>query len=187
MTGDRAANIGKVVAEASSATGTIDALLVGGVELKSLLDAKALYGPLVGVIPESDKLDGKLSKVQEGYATDGYLVPVYRNQTGFVYDPEKVPNPPQSWAEFTAWLDANPGQFAFNDPSKGGSGQAFVQAAIINILGDEASNMPATPSSTRRRSPTGARCGTGSTPTRTSSPSPRPTMTRSIASTRAKC
>jgi putative spermidine/putrescine transport system substrate-binding protein len=137
VTGDRPANIGKVVAEASSETGTIDALLVGGVELKSLLDAKALYGPLVGPIPDSDKLDGKLAKVQEGYATNGYLVPVYRNQTGFVYDPEKVPNPPQSWADFTAWLDANPGQFAFNDPSKGGSGQAFVQAAILNILGDE--------------------------------------------------
>src|SRR4051812_49232993 len=57
VTGDRAANIGKVVAEASNATGTIDALLIGGVELKSLLDAKALYGPLVGVIPDSDKLD----------------------------------------------------------------------------------------------------------------------------------
>lgn len=135
--GDRAANIGKVVAEASSATGTIDALLVGGVELKSLLDAKALYGPLAPAIPDSDKLDAKLSKTQEGYATDGYLVPVYRNQTGFVYDPEKVPTPPETWADFTTWLDANPGQFAFNDPSKGGSGQAFVQAAIVNILGNE--------------------------------------------------
>src|SRR6185503_11059632 len=136
VTGDRPANIGKVVAEASSETGTIDALVVG-VELKSLLDAKALYGPLLGAIPDSDKLDPKLSKTQEGYATGGYLVPVYRNQTGFVYDPEKVPNPPQTWAEFTAWLDKNPGQFAFNDPSKGGSGQAFVQAAIVNILGNE--------------------------------------------------
>src|SRR4029453_3212727 len=135
--GDRAANIGKVIAEASSATGTIDALLVGGVELKSLVDAKALFGPLVGVVRDSDKLDAKVSKVQEGYATGGYLVPVYRNQTGFVYDPEKVPNPPQSWADFTAWLDANPGQFAFNNPSKGGRGQAFWQAAIVNVLGDE--------------------------------------------------
>src|SRR5215470_9749169 len=84
VTGDRPANIGKVVSEASSETGTIDALLVGGVELKSLLDAKALYGPLVGTIPDSDKLDPKLSKVQEGYATGGYLLPVYRNQTGLV-------------------------------------------------------------------------------------------------------
>ena len=137
VTGDRVANIGKVLSEASSASGTIDALLVGGVELKSLLDAKALYGPLVGVIPNSDKLDPNLSKIQEGYATEGRLVPVYRNQTGLVYDPDKVPTPPQTWAEFITWLDANPGKFAFNDPSKGGSGQAFVQAAIANILGDE--------------------------------------------------
>ncbi|HUQ35094.1 MAG TPA: extracellular solute-binding protein [Aestuariivirga sp.] len=138
VTGDRVANIGKVLSEASSSAGTIDALLVGGVELKSLLDAKALYGPLVGVIPNSDKLDPNLSKIQEGYATEGRLVPVYRNQTGLVYDPDKVPTPPQTWAEFITWLDANPGKFAFNDPSKGGSGQAFVQAAIANILGDEA-------------------------------------------------
>lgn len=136
VTGDRTANIGKVVSEASSATGTVDALLVGGVELKSLLDAKALYGPLLGVIPQSDKVDQKLAKTQEGYATGGVLIPVYRNQTGFAYDPDKLANPPQSWADFTQWLDANPGQFAFNDPSKGGSGQAFVQAAIVNILGD---------------------------------------------------
>lgn len=136
VTGDRIASIGKVVAEASSAEGTIDALLIGGVELKSLLDANALYGPLLPAIPDHEMLDPKLSASQEGYATNGYLVPVYRNQTGFLYDPEKVPAPPQTWEEFIAWLDANPGQFAFNDPSKGGSGQAFVQAAIVNILGN---------------------------------------------------
>jgi putative spermidine/putrescine transport system substrate-binding protein len=103
-----------------------------------------LFGPIAPAIPDSDKLDPKLSATQEGYATGGYLVPVYRNQTGLLYDPEKVPNPPQTWAEFTAWLDANPGQFAFNDPSKGGSGQAFVQAAIVNILDDEAGYQGAT-------------------------------------------
>jgi putative spermidine/putrescine transport system substrate-binding protein len=133
--GDRAANIAKVVAESSQEQGTIDVLHVGGVEVKSLIDAKALYGPLKGVIPDSDKLDPKLFAIQEGFAHNGYLVPVYRNQVGILYDPEKVPTPPQSWAEFTAWLDANPGQFAFNDPTKGGSGQAFVQTVLLNILG----------------------------------------------------
>src|SRR5262249_44901377 len=43
--GDRAANIAKVVAESGQEKGTIDVLHVGGVEVKSLLDAKALYGP----------------------------------------------------------------------------------------------------------------------------------------------
>jgi putative spermidine/putrescine transport system substrate-binding protein len=137
--GDGAATIGKVLAEVPSASGTIDAMLVGGVELKLLLDANAMFGPIASVIPDTDKLDPKLSEMQEGFPTGGYLVPVYRNQVGILYDPEKVPTPPQTWDEFTAWLDANPGQFAFNDPSKGGAGQAFVQAAIVNILGDEAS------------------------------------------------
>jgi len=133
--GDRAANIAKVVVETGQEQGTIDVLHVGGVEVKALLDAKALYGPLKGVIPDSDKLDQKLFAMQEGFAHDGYLVPVYRNQVGILYDPEKVATPPQSWAEFTAWLDANPGQFAFNDPSKGGSGQAFVQTVLLSTLG----------------------------------------------------
>ncbi len=136
--GDNSATIGKVLAEAPSASGTIDAMLIGGVELKLLLDANALFGPIAPVVPDSDKLDPKLAAMQEGYATNGYLVPVYRNQVGILYDPEKIATPPQSWDEFVAWLDANPGQFAFNDPSKGGAGQAFVQAAILNIVGDEA-------------------------------------------------
>ena len=137
--GDNNATVQKIVAEAPNATGTVDAMLVGGTSLKLYLDAHALLGPILPVIPDSDKLDPKLSKVQEGYVTGGYLVPVYRNQVGMLYDPEKVPNPPQTWAEFTAWLDAHPGQFAFNDPSKGGSGQAFVQAALVNVLGGDQS------------------------------------------------
>lgn len=143
--GDNGATVGKVVAEATSAAGTIDAMLIGGVELKLLLDANAMYGPILPAIPDSDKLDGNLSKVQEGFPTNGYLVPVYRNQVAMLYDPDKLATPPQTWSEFTAWLDANPGQFAVNDPSKGGAGQAFVQAAILNILGEKESDYPATP------------------------------------------
>jgi putative spermidine/putrescine transport system substrate-binding protein len=138
--GDRAANITKVVSESSSEAGTIDVLHAGGVEIKALLDAKALYGPLKGVVPDSDKLDPKLFAMQEGFATNGYLVPVYRNQTGFLYDPERVPTPPQTWDEFVAWLDKHPGEFAFNDPTKGGSGQAFVQTVLLNLLGETPDN-----------------------------------------------
>ena len=144
VVGDGSATIGKVLAELPSTAGTIDAMLVGGVELKLLLDANALYGPIAPAVPDSDKLDANLSKVQEGFQTGGYLVPVYRNQVAILYDPDKVATPPQTWEEFTSWLDANPGQFAFNDPSKGGAGTAFIQAAIVNILGDEEGYMGAT-------------------------------------------
>ncbi|MEQ1769281.1 MAG: extracellular solute-binding protein [Devosia sp.] len=137
--GDNGATIGKVVAESTSPAGTIDAMLIGGFELKLLLDAGAMLGPIAPAIPDTDKLDQNLLKVQEGYVTNGYFVPVYRNQVAMLYDPDKLATPPETWAEFTAWIDANPGQFAFNDPSKGGSGQAFVQSVIENIAGDAAS------------------------------------------------
>jgi putative spermidine/putrescine transport system substrate-binding protein len=53
-----------------------------------------------------------------------------RNQTGLLYDPDKVPNPPRTWQELIAWVDANPKRFGFNDPSKGGSGQSFVHTLL---------------------------------------------------------
>jgi putative spermidine/putrescine transport system substrate-binding protein len=86
-------------------------------------------------MPSAAQLDQKLAAYQEGVQTGGFLVPIYRNQTGFLYDPERVPNPPQTWDELVAWIEANPKGFAFSDPAKGGSGQAFVQAAIANLTG----------------------------------------------------
>lgn len=134
--GDRDANMNKVLAEKDKAEGVIDVLHVGGGDMvKSTLDAGVFYGPILNVIPHADKLDPKLSKVQEGIELKGYLVPLYRNQTGFLYDPERVSNPPQTWDELVAWIKANPKQFAFCDPSKGGSGQAFVQTAISYLAG----------------------------------------------------
>jgi putative spermidine/putrescine transport system substrate-binding protein len=103
--------------------------------VKALLDAGVFYGPILNIIPHADKLDPKLSTVQEGIETKGYLVPLYRNQTGLLYDPERVSDPPQTWDELVAWINANPKQFAYCDPSKGGSGQAFVQTAIGYLCG----------------------------------------------------
>ena len=97
--GDRQANIAKVVAEAANSAGTVDVLHAGGVEVKSLIDANALYGPLKGVIPDSDKLDPALFTMQEGVVHNGLFVPVYSNQVGFLYDPEKDDSPLQTWEE----------------------------------------------------------------------------------------
>jgi len=58
-----------------------------------------------------------------------------RNQTGLLYDPQRVANPPQTWEELTAFVEANPRQFGFCDPSKGGSGQAFVQVLLNYAAG----------------------------------------------------
>ncbi len=133
--GEQSANANKVVAEGKQAEGTIDAIMMGGDFLKPVMDLKLFYTPITKVIPHTDKLDPKLLQFVEGLRNNGELIPLYRNQTGLLYNPAKVPNPPQTWDELVAWIKANPKRFGFNDPSKGGSGQSFVHAAIGEITG----------------------------------------------------
>ena len=127
--------IDKILAEKDREIGTIDVQLIGGQDVKTSIDAGLWYGPVFPTLQSHDKLDQKLAAVQEGVQTGGYLVPIYRNQVGFLYDPDRVASPPQTWDEFVAWVSANPKGFAYPDPNKGGSGQGFVQAVITSLTG----------------------------------------------------
>lgn len=133
--GDSTANFNKAISEKDRAVGTIDVMIVGGQWVKTSMDLGLFTGPMKNVIPDADKLAPSLWEVQEGVLTKGYLTPFHRNQTGILYDPERVSNPPQTWAELEAWIDANPKKFGFNDPSKGGSGQSFVHTLIKETTG----------------------------------------------------
>jgi putative spermidine/putrescine transport system substrate-binding protein len=127
--------IDKILAEKDREIGTIDVQLIGGQDVKTSVDAGLWYGPVFPSLPDHDKIDQKLAAIQEGVQTGGYLVPIYRNQTGFLYDPQRVATPPQTWDEFAAWVAANPKGFAYPDPNKGGTGQGFVQAVITSLTG----------------------------------------------------
>ena len=133
--GDHDAIDQKVIAEKDRAVGTIDSMTVSGEHTKMIVDADVLYGPLIPVIPNADKLDPKLSKIVEGVEHKGYLVPLYRNQTGLLYDPNIVSDPPQTWHEIVAWINEHPKRFAICDPEKGGTGQAFIQVVIDKLCG----------------------------------------------------
>ena len=135
IVGDQTANFNKAISEKDMARGTIDAMIVGGQWVKTTMDLDLFWGPIKNLIPEADMLAPSLWEVQEGVLTKGYLAPFHRNQTGILYDPQRVPNPPQTWKELEAWIDANPKKFGFNDPSKGGSGQSFVHTLIKETTG----------------------------------------------------
>jgi len=135
VVGDASANANKVVSEGKQKAGTIDAIMIGGDYLKPVMDLKLFYPHTYKVLPDYGKLAPNLREFVEGIKNNGELVPLYRNQTGILYNPDKVKNPPQSWDELVAWIKANPKRFGFNDPSKGGSGQSFVHAAIDNLTG----------------------------------------------------
>jgi putative spermidine/putrescine transport system substrate-binding protein len=136
VVGDNNANTNKAVAEKDMAVGTIDCMIMGGQNVKTGMDLGLFWGPIKGIVPDADKLAPSLWVVQEGVMTKGYLAPFHRNQTGLVYDPDKVKEPlPQTFAELTAWIEAHPKQFGFCDPNKGGSGQSFVHTVIKELAG----------------------------------------------------
>lgn len=133
--GEKQALTSKVIAEKQGKKGSIDVMKVGGEDTKTTIDAKVFMGPTLKSVKGNELLDPGLSVRQEGVEHEGYLVPLHRNQTGLLYNPDKVKNPPQTWEELSKWIDENPKQFGFCDPSKGGSGQAFVFTAINNLTG----------------------------------------------------
>lgn len=135
-TGDPDGLASKMLGEKDEESGSIDVALVGDSMVRSLMEARAFYGPIAERIPHGDKVDPKLLKAQAGVNTNGYLIPVYRSQMGLLYDPQKVESPPQTWFELIEWIGENPpGQFAFSNPQQGNSGQAIIQAALANLSG----------------------------------------------------
>ena len=48
---------------------------------------------------------------------------------------------PKTWADLVAWIKANPGQFIYNRPDKGGSGGNFVLRAIYEANGRDPSHV----------------------------------------------
>ena len=47
------------------------------------------------------------------------------------------PDAPKTFADLIAWIKANPGQFIYNRPDKGGSGGNFVRRAIYEANGND--------------------------------------------------
>jgi putative spermidine/putrescine transport system substrate-binding protein len=70
-------------------------------------------------------------------AVDYYGVPYRGSSVVIGYNSKFVKTPPQTFDDLVAWIKANPGKFTYCDPNTGGSGQAFVTAAIYRFTGPE--------------------------------------------------
>jgi len=68
-------------------------------------------------------------------------LPYRGSQVLLAYDTTKLPadKAPKTWADLVAWIKANPGQFIYNRPDKGGSGGNFVRRAIWEANGRDPS------------------------------------------------
>ncbi|MFK4483863.1 extracellular solute-binding protein [Curtobacterium sp. AB7] len=72
-------------------------------------------------------------------------IPYRASSVLLAYDSSKVTDPPETLDELLAWIKSNPGQFAYNSPSSGGSGGSFVSTVLAKYLtADEQQTMQTT-------------------------------------------
>lgn len=68
-------------------------------------------------------------------------LPYRGSQVLLAYDTTKLPKDkaPKTFADLVAWIKANPGQFIYNRPDKGGSGGNFVNRVLHEVSGRDPS------------------------------------------------
>jgi putative spermidine/putrescine transport system substrate-binding protein len=68
-------------------------------------------------------------------------VPWYGSQVLLAYDSSRIAEEevPDTFAELVEWVNANPGQFVYTRPDRGGSGRNFVVRAIYEANGNDPS------------------------------------------------
>ena len=67
-------------------------------------------------------------------AVEYYGMPYRGSSVVIGYNSQFVKTPPKTFDDLIAWIKANPGKFTYCDPNTGGSGTAFVTAAIYRYV-----------------------------------------------------
>lgn len=75
------------------------------------------------------------------------VVPYRGTTVVFAYDSARVGEDqlPHTWDELTQWIKDHPGRFAYNEPSTGGAGSAFVRTAVYRLIEDKSSYVSSDP------------------------------------------
>ena len=128
----------RMLAERAAGTdeGTVDLVWVNGDNFATGKQADAwLCGwsddlpNMAGVAP-----DDALVTADFGVAVDGCEAPWHKAQFTFVYDAERVPDPPSSLSGLLDWARENPGRFTYPAPPDF-TGSVFVREALYSVAG----------------------------------------------------
>jgi putative spermidine/putrescine transport system substrate-binding protein len=65
-----------------------------------------------------------------GTNVSGYVLPMFDSQVAVAYNPAVVKDPPKSYADLVAWVNAHPKQFGYNGIKGGMAGIGFVMGWV---------------------------------------------------------
>lgn len=117
--------------------GSVDMLWLNGENFRLSKDSKILSEPFVDTVPNYNKYIAKDSpevKYDFGEETNGLEAPWGKVQFVFIYDSEKIKNPPKSFEQLKIWIKNNPGKFAY-PASDDFTGSAFLRQGLFELNG----------------------------------------------------
>jgi putative spermidine/putrescine transport system substrate-binding protein len=117
--------------------GSADILWLNGENFRLSKESKILSEPFVDTLSSYNKYVAKDSpevKYDFGEETNGLEAPWGKAQFVFIYDSEKVKNPPKSFEELKIWIKNNPGKFAY-PASEDFTGSAFLRQGLFELNG----------------------------------------------------
>lgn len=141
---DTADAVNQVLSEAEAGVtgdgGSVDLIWINGENFKTLKQADLLYGPFGLDVPNTVYVDWDNPAVAMdfGVEVEFYEVPWSSFPFQWIYNtatiaPEDVP---RSYAELSAWIEANPGRFTYIAPGPGAfQGTRIVKQLFLELCG----------------------------------------------------
>jgi len=120
--------------EAGRAAGTASLLWINGETFANLRRERLLGGPWAGRLPNAAYVDSASPIVARDFEQDpaGFESPWGRVQFALIYDVQRVPDPPRTYAELAEWIRAHPGRFTHDQQF---TGVAFLKGLMYALGG----------------------------------------------------
>lgn len=117
--------------------GSVDLLWINGENFRSLKQADLLYGPFTEQLPNWQWVDKSLP-VYEDFSepTEGLEAPWGVGQLVFIYDKQRLSNPPKNFAQLLRLAESFPGKVSYPQPPEF-HGSSFLKAALLELTDNQ--------------------------------------------------
>lgn len=125
--------------EAGEQEGTMDILWLNGENFRAAKENELLLGSFTEKLPHFNEYidaDSPETTLDFGTPTEGMESPLGKVQFTFIYDTEKVDQPPATWEELRLWAEDNPGEFTYPEATDF-TGNAFLRQLLYDQYGND--------------------------------------------------